>query len=180
MTRTPTRKEALMAEAAQTVTVTDDGRHDFDFFFGKWHIANRKRVNPLVAGDTEWIEFEAEVEARPILGGVGNVDTFTAPRFPGRPGFEGFTLRLFEPETGLWRIWWASSIGSGLIDPPVVGRFRDGAGQFECDDVIDDIVLRVRYDWKDITADSVTWEQSFSFDGGATFVLNWVMLLTRA
>jgi hypothetical protein len=168
-----------MAQGAQATADVDDGRHDFDFFFGRWHVANRKRVKPLVEGDTEWIEFEGLVEAGPILGGVGNIDTFKAPRFPGRPGFEGFTLRLFEPGTGLWRIWWASSIGSGLLDPPVVGRFRDGAGRFECDDEIDGVTLRVRYDWKNIAADSVTWEQSFSFDGGETWDPNWIMQSTR-
>ena len=42
-----------------------DGRHDFDFLFGGWRISNRKRVNPLVEGDTEWIEFDAESDARP-------------------------------------------------------------------------------------------------------------------
>ena len=90
----------------------NDGRHDFDFLFGAWQIANRKRVTPLVPGDHEWIEFDAVSEARPILAGLANADTYSAPGFPGRPGFQGFTLRLFEPKTGLWRIWWASSAGS--------------------------------------------------------------------
>jgi hypothetical protein len=166
--------------ATPEATSADDGRHDFDFFFGTWHVANRKRVKPLVRGDDEWIEFDSVVEAEPILGGVGNVDTYKAPEFPGRPGFEGFTLRLFDPETQLWRIWWASSLATARIDPPVVGRFDDGVGRFECDEVIDGIAVKVRYDWKNITADSVTWEQSFSFDDGASWDSNWVMESTRA
>jgi hypothetical protein len=156
-----------------------DGRHDFDFLFGRWRISNRKRVNPLVEGDTEWIEFEAESDARPIVGGAGNIDTYSAAEFPGRPGFEGFTLRLFEPATGLWRIWWASSIGDGHLDEPVVGRFEDGVGIFECDDVIDGVAVRVRYTWTVETWDALRWEQSFSFDGGATWDTNWVMESTR-
>jgi hypothetical protein len=157
----------------------NDGRHDFDFFFGTWHVANRKRVKPLSIDDTEWIEFDAQVEARPILGGVGNVDTFTAPEFPGRPGFEGFTLRLFEPETRLWRIWWAASTGNGQIDPPVIGHFDDGVGRFECDEVIEGVPVRVRFDWKNITAASASWEQAFSFDRGATWDTNWIMQSMR-
>ena len=167
-----------MAQASETATSVEDGRHDFDFFFGAWHVANHKRVK-LVEPDSGWVEFYAEVEAAPILGGVGNIDTYKAPDFPGRPGFEGFTLRLFEPETGLWRIWWASSIGGGQLDEPVVGRFEDGVGVFECDDVVEEVPLRVRYTWKDIAADSVTWEQSFSFDAGATWDTNWIMRSTR-
>jgi len=79
----------------------NDGRHDFDFYFGAWRIANRKRVNMVVPGDDEWVEFEATSEARPIIGGLGNIDTYSAPDFPDRPGFEAFTLRLFEPQTAL-------------------------------------------------------------------------------
>jgi hypothetical protein len=160
-------------------TRADDGRHDFDFFFGSWQQRNRKRVRPLVHGDEEWIEFESRTEAWPILGGLGNVDTFSAPDSPGRPGFEGFSLRLVEPETGLWRIWWASTVGNGLLDAPVAGRFRDGIGLFECDDVLDGVPLKVRFTWKDITADSATWEQSFSFDSGATWDTNWVTWHSR-
>ncbi|HEY7017821.1 MAG TPA: hypothetical protein VH297_05080 [Gaiellaceae bacterium] len=153
--------------------VEDDGRHHFDFFFGTWRQRNRKRVRPLVKGDPEWVEFDSASEARPIVAGLGNVDTFKAPRFPGRPGFEGFSLRLFEPETGLWRIWWASTVGQGQLEPPVVGRFRDGIGLFECDDVLEGVPLRVRFTWKDITDTSATWEQAFSFDGGETWDTNW-------
>jgi hypothetical protein len=158
----------------------DDGRHDFDFLFGAWQIANRKRVNPLVEGDDEWIEFDAFSVAQPIVGGMGNVDTYRAPDFPGRPGFEGFTLRLFEPKTGLWRIWWASSVGSGLLDEPVVGRFEDdGVGRFECDDILEGVHFRVRYEWRVIGADTLNWQQSFSFDGRRTWEPNWVMESTR-
>ena len=158
----------------------DDGRHDFDFWVGaSWRGANRKRVKPLVHGDDEWIEFEGWCEARPILGGLGNTDEFSAPDFPGRPGFEGFSLRLFEPETQLWRIWWASTVGTARIDPPVAGRFEDGIGRFECDEVIDGVALRTRYQWKDITPQSARWEQSFSFDQGSTWDTNWTVQHTR-
>jgi hypothetical protein len=168
-----------MAQAPERTRSSADGRHDFDFFFGSWQQANRKRVKPLVAGDDEWVEFESHSEARPILGGLGNVDTFKAPDFPGRPAFEGFSLRLFDPETGVWRIWWASTVGNGQLDEPVVGQFEDGIGRFECDDVIDGVSVRVRYMWKDITADSATWEQAFSFDDGATWDTNWITRHTR-
>lgn len=167
-----------MVRQAEAATNTD-ARHDFDFFYGNWKQANRKKVNMLVQGGTEWVEFESRTEARPILGGLGNIDTFKAPDFPGRPGFEGFSLRLVEPETGLWRIWWASTIGNGHLDPPVIGRFRDGVGVFECDDVIDGVPVKVRFTWKDITSDSATWEQSFSFDDGVTWETNWITRHTR-
>jgi hypothetical protein len=158
---------------------TDDGRHDFDFFFGSWRSENRKRANVLSTDDDEWVEFEAQIDARPIIGGLGNIDTFTAPDFPGRPGFEAFTLRLFEPKTGLWRIWWASPVNPAELGEPVAGRFEDGVGVFECDDILDGVHIRVRYTWKDITDDSVTWEQSFSFDGRRTWDTNWIIRSTR-
>ena len=158
----------------------DDGRHDFDFLFGAWQIANRKRVNPLVPGDDEWIEFDACSVAHPIVGGLGNVDTYSAPDFPDRPGFEGFTLRLFEPQTALWRIWWASPANTGALDEPVVGRFEDdGIGRFECDDIVMGVHVRVRYEWTVIDENTLKWEQFFSFDGRRTWESNWVMDSTR-
>ncbi len=162
----------------KTSEIAVDGRCDFDFLLGKRRGLNRKRVDPLDQ-DSAWIEFEGRNHASPIVGGLGNAETFEAPEFPGRPGFEGFTLRLFDPETGLWRIWWASSVGNGQLDNPVVGRFVDGVGIFECDDVVNGVPLRVRYTWQVVAPDSSIWEQSFSLDGGSTWDVNWIAEFTQ-
>ena len=151
---------------------------DFDFLFGSWRIHNRRLDDPF--GDWEaWSEFEAHSEAYPILGGLGNVQHFDAPEFPGRPGFQGYALRLLDPEEQIWRIWWASTAGRGRLDSPVLGGFRDGVGQFDGKDVIDGREIGVRFLWTEITETSARWEQSFSFDGGKTFVPNWIMLHER-
>jgi hypothetical protein len=156
-----------------------DGRHDFDFLLGSWRIANRRLENPVDERSTEWREFPSSMECRPILAGLGNFDLYSAPDFPGRPGFEALALRLFDPAARLWRIWWASTVGAGQLDTPVVGRFEDGVGRFECDDVIAGLPVKVRFDWTEITASSARWQQSFSFDG-ESYRLNWVMQFSRS
>jgi hypothetical protein len=153
------------------------GATDFDFLPGRWHVANRRLVAPLDPGADEWEEFGAISEARAILGGIGNMDTFT--REDG--SYQGYSLRLYDPEADLWRIWWASTARPGRLDPPVEGRFSaPDRARFECDDVLEGVPLRMRFDWSDITGDSALWVQSFSFDGGSTWKRNWVMELTRA
>jgi hypothetical protein len=157
----------------------DDGRRDFDFLYGQWKLANRRLEDPLAEDPSEWQEFEATLETRPILDGLGNIDLYSAPDFPGRGRFGGFGLRLFDPREKVWRIWWASTVSDGQIDTPVVGRFENGEGRFETDDNLGGRAVRVRYEWKDITPTSATWVQSFSFDGGRTYEPNWFVEATR-
>ena len=50
-------------------------------------------------------------------------------------GSKGPTLRLFEPDTGLWTLN-SSSSRSGRLFPPVAGRFERGRGEFYGDDAL--------------------------------------------
>lgn len=150
-----------------------DGHNDFDFLYGRWRIRNRKLADVLDKDCTEWVEFEATSEASPILGGLGNVDRFSAP------GIEGFTLRLFQPDTGLWRIWWASTTRPGHMDPPMEGGFADGRGLFFCDDVLNGEQVKVRFEWDVAQPDAPRWEQAFSYDGGETWRTNWSITMSR-
>jgi hypothetical protein len=149
---------------------------DFDFLPGRWRVTNRKLAAMLDPDCDEWREFETAWETRAMLGGLGNVD-----HIHGADGFEGFTLRLYDPGADLWRIWWASTVYPGRLDPPVEGRFdANGEGHFAGDDELGGMPIGVRFDWTGISASSARWEQAFSFDGGATWKPNWLMLLARA
>jgi hypothetical protein len=147
--------------------------HDFDFYQGTWNVTNRRLLKPL-SGSDEWDEFPAVSIARPIFGGAGNMDEI---EFPTR-GWSGMTVRLFNPQTQAWSLHWISS-RRDVIDPPVVGHFVDGRGEFYGDDVYDDKPIRVRYIWSGITPTTAHWEQAFSTDGGQTWETNWHMNSTR-
>jgi hypothetical protein len=149
---------------------------DFDFLPGLWRVANRKLADTLDPDCDEWREFAATSEAHAMLGGIGNVDHFRVDD----GSYEGFSLRLFDPEADLWRIWWSSTQRPGRLDPPVEGRFgSDGRALFECEDVLDGVPIRMRFVWSEITEKSARWEQAFSFDDGRSWKPNWVMELTR-
>ena len=155
-----------------------DGRRDFDFLAGNWRVTNRT-LRTAPGKPAEWVEFESRVESRLVLGGLGNVDTYYAPDAPGRGLYYGLALRLFDPSTGLWRIWWASTADAGRLDPPLAGLFTGGEGHFEGDDHVGGHAIKVRFKWSEITPTSARWEQSFSFDDGKSFETNWVMQFHR-
>ena len=151
-----------------------DGSHDVDFFTGRWRIRN-ERLKERLLGCTEWEAFEAAGEARRLPGGLGNMDTFLTDHWPG---FAGMSLRLYDPRTRRWSIYWASNRIGGL-EPPVVGGFRDGVGVFEGRQELDGRPILVRFTWSGITPTAARWEQEFSPDAGKTWETNWVMHMTR-
>jgi hypothetical protein len=158
--------------------VDSDGRHDFDFVFGQWSVHNRKLLDPLDPACTEWLEFASVAAAEPILGGLGNTDHIWVDGTGSMPAFEGFTLRLFDPRTRRWQIWWSSTRQPGVLDPPVVGSFAGGSGVFECDDLLGGRPARVRFSWTQHPS-TPRWEQAFSFDAGKTWSHNWTMDFVR-
>ena len=168
----------LAATTAKPETMTsdtnprDDGRHDFDFFHGRWQVHNR-RLRTRYVGSNEWDEFAATLDCRPILGGLGNIDEYRSA------DVYGISLRLFDSATRQWSDRWASA-RNGALGEPALGAFANGVGRFLGRDTDGDRAILARTLWTDITADSFTWEQAASLDDGATWETNWVMRITRA
>jgi hypothetical protein len=73
----------------------------------------------------------------------------------------------------------AAKNSGGQLDTPVVGRFDNGVGTFECDDTWQGTPIRVRYRWSQIDTDQPRWEQAFSADSGQTSEVNWVATFSR-
>lgn len=159
----------------QTSAQPHDGRHDFDFYLGRWQVQNR-RLKQRFVGSDEWEAYEATDESRAILGGLGSIDDYRTEHFGG--GFRGMAIRFFDPATRLWSAYWSSN-RTGTLDPPVVGGFKDGVGTFYGHDKDGDRPVFVRCLWSEITATHVKWEQAFSIDEGRTWETNLVMHMTR-
>lgn len=149
--------------------------HDFDFLLGRWVVHNRRLVERL-AGSDEWDEFASRAAARTLPAGLGNEDLFCTD-YGG--GFVGMSFRFFDPETGLWSIYWADTRRRGLLNPPVVGSFDGDTGVFEGDGRHDGRPIRVRFIWSGITTEAPRWEQAFSDDDGETWETNWIMDFRR-
>lgn len=151
-----------------------DGRHDFDFYHGRWQVQN-ERLKERLVDCQEWERFPATQHCRPILGGVGNIDDFVTD-WGG--GFRGMTLRLFDLQTRQWSIYWASN-RTGVLEPPVVGHFENGVGRFYGREQHQGQPVLVRFRWHEITQNQAHWEQAFSADDGQHWETNWHMRMTR-
>lgn len=152
---------------------------DFDFVLGRWEVSNRKRRDALDPACTEWDEFSSVGTHTPLPAGAGNLETYETSELPGVGQFHGLALRLYEPDTDLWRIWWSSTATPGRLDPPLVGHFDDGRGTFLSHDVVQGHEVEVRFIWEDLGVGAARWQQAFSRDGGATWDTNWVMEMKR-
>ncbi len=58
---------------------------DFDFLVGKWKMHNR-RLNKRLEDCKDWTEFDSSDENFKILGGTGDMDTYSTTEMPGQEG----------------------------------------------------------------------------------------------
>jgi hypothetical protein len=152
-----------------------DGQHDFDFLPGTWKVHNRRLTHPL-SGSTTWVEFESTSVAKKVWDGRANMDEYEA----GSPSahIEGLTVRLYNPKSHQWNIYWANS-KDGTLGQPMIGEFKNGRGEFFDQEPFNGRAILVRYVWSDITPSSAHFEQSYSDDGGKTWEVNWITNQTR-
>jgi hypothetical protein len=150
-------------------------KNDFDFYQGKWRLKNKK-LKTRLNNCTEWTEFESTQEMYKVLNGLGNIDNFLAT-FDGVP-FEGMSVRLFNPKTKLWSIYWADS-NEGVLQPPVLGSFDNNVAHFFTKDTVNDRKIIVVFRWDVRDKENPIWSQAFSDDNGKTWEWNWYMYFSK-
>ena len=150
---------------------------DFDYLIGKWTMKN-KHLNARLANCKEYTEFESSVEDHAGLEGNGNFDVVRRKLDNGTV-YEGRTIRTFDPQTKLWRLYWTDSNG-GPLDPPQLGSFTDGIGLFFAKDyqVGRPVIVVFRWDKRD--PEHPLWSQAFSDDNGKTWEWNYTNTSYRA
>jgi hypothetical protein len=155
-----------------------DGQHDFDFMVGTWK-AHLSRLDKPLTGSKNWIEFDGTQITSSVWGGRGTMDDFHVDSPETNTHIDGMTLRLYNPQSHQWYIYWSNATHGVLDWPPVVGEWKNGRGEFYDQELRDGRMIFVRYVWSDVTPSSARFEQSFSIDGGRTWEPNWISTIAR-
>jgi hypothetical protein len=173
--RAVAQAESGAANATAQATSERDGQHDFDFESGSWKIHLKRRLHPLTGSNT-WIDFDGTSVTRKVWEGRSQIEEFETDGAGGH--IEGLTLRLYNPQTHQWSLYWANA-KDGTIVAPQVGQFKDGRGEFYGQDTLNGKLIYIRFIWSNTDSSTPHFEQSFSDDGGKTWEVNWITDQTR-
>ncbi|HWZ64240.1 MAG TPA: hypothetical protein VNX02_14580 [Steroidobacteraceae bacterium] len=149
------------------------GSHDFDYLVGAW-TTQQRRLKSRDVGSSEWLEPPANRHcAVSYLDGRAIVEE---SRFPSKEP-AGLFFYTFSPQTRQWSIYWLNG-KTGQVDPPLVGGFAAGRGEFYAEDVDNGRPIKVRVTWTVADHNHARWEQAFSYDN-RTWETNWISDFTR-
>jgi hypothetical protein len=168
-------KRPVMTATAQDSSGLRDGRHDFDFEIGTWKTKLNRLADPL-SGSQTWVEYEGTTVVKKVFNGMANLVELTAEGPGGQ--FKGLSLRLYDPQAHQWSLNFAN-MKNGVMTTPTIGEFKNGQGEFYCQETLNGRAILVKFVISKITSDSCRFEQSFSDDGGKTWEVNWIAVDTR-
>jgi len=159
---------------AQSSTA-EQGTNDFAFNNGVWHTHIKRILNPFSDASGS-IEINGTVSVRKVWGGRAQLEEIEAEGPKGH--WEALTLFLYNPQSYQWSQIFIDS-KMGVVNPPLVGGFKDGRGELFNQDTFNGRSILVRGVWSDITANSHTYEESYSDDVGRTWKAAFLGSLTR-
>jgi hypothetical protein len=173
-----TADSALAAQSApaESGATKRDGQHDFDFAVGTWDTHVRRLLKPL-SGATDWVDGTGTISTRKVWNGRADLEELTMETSAGR--LDGLALRLYNPKTHQWRLYWANAKKGVLANPPSFGAFKDGRGEFYDQETFNGKNILLRELFSDITSNSYHFEQAFSADLGKTWEPNLIVDATR-
>lgn len=159
----------ILIGAAPSAPAARDGSSDFNFLFGTWR-THYRLLRHRLANNHDWYSCEGTSVIRPFWNGAGNLedgDLKCPKRYVG-----GLTLRLYDPSTHQWQLWWGTR-KLGVVPPAQVGRFdENGVGDFYAPDIQEGKHVIVRFQWTHPNG-VPHFEQAFSTDRGKTWETNW-------
>jgi hypothetical protein len=152
-----------------------DGQHDFDFNLGVWRTHIRRVLDPW-SGGTHFMEMNGTVSVRKVWDGRAWLEEIEADGPKGH--WEGMTLFVYNPEAHQWSQNFVDS-QSGVVTSPLIGEFRNGRGELYAQDVRGGRTILIRAVWSDITPDAHHFEESYSDDGGKSWIPVFIASLMR-
>jgi len=173
--RTTLMTLCILATTSSTQSSWAGAPHDFDFEFGRWN-AHLKILRHPLAGSHTWVDYVGTFNVRKIWNGRANLAEFTASS--SNAHLEGLTLRLYDPHSHHWSIYFANS-WTGQLSVPTVGGFKNGRGEFFDREVFNGKPIVVRFVFSDIHPNSFRFVQSFSPDNGKTREDEWIVTYSR-
>ena len=167
---------AVSVAATPVSAAVPAGARDFDFEIGRWHTELRRLTHPL-SGSTEWVKYSGTTTVTPIWGGKANLAELEVDGAAGH--IQGLGLRLFDPSSRQWSLYYSNSRSGKLLGEPTVGEFANGRGEFYSSDTLDGRSILVRFVIAPENPRKIHFEQSYSADGGRTWEPNWIATDTR-
>ena len=175
----------LQTGIALAAPALPDGSHDFDFLIGDWKAHLHRMVDPktgLTTSDQSvgvWLDYDGICNDKKLLDTNANFEQFDVTDARTHQRFKGQALRMYNPASHQWSIY-GLDLDHGELDlPPVVGQFTGKRGELFDSELRNGRMVQVRYVWSDISPKAARMEQSFSPDGGKSWVVNWIVSLSR-
>jgi hypothetical protein len=137
--------------------------------------ASGEAADPF-SGGSKSIELDGIVTVRKVWDGRAQLEEIETDGPNGH--WEGLTLFLYDPAAHQWRQSFVNS-EQGVLAPPLVGSFKNGRGALFASDTFKDRSILVRGVWSDIKSDSHHYEESYSGDGGKTWMPAFIADLSR-
>jgi hypothetical protein len=125
------------------------------------------------------VEFDGTVVCRTIWNGLAEVEEFNVDSPEKNIFIQGLAVRLYNPKTRQWSIYWANRKNGVFDAAPQIGQFADGRGEFYGQDTLDGKSIYVRFTWSNTTSAAPHFEQAYSDDGGRTWEVNWITEQSR-
>jgi hypothetical protein len=168
---------AALAQPPEANAARRDGQHDFDFNIGVWHTHINRVADPF-AISSPTMELDGTVTIRKVWNGKAQLEEIEADGPKGH--WEGLSLFLYNPGAHQWSQTFVNSrVGTLTPGSTNIGELQDGRIVLIGQDTVDERAILVRAVWSDITPASHQYEESFSDNGGKTWVRSFTAHLTR-